>query len=108
MQRQGGAVILNAVNHAGKQYKSNQARHAKPLKAVFFERPATTGNAEDMKNTIAAAMATARLQTASGPVARGVALRFAPGLSCSVGIGTSLSYKRFSKKRMLPSPSPNA
>src|SRR5215467_5189391 len=39
--------------------------------------------------------------------ATGVALRFAPCLSRSVGIGTSLNYKRFSKKRKLPSPSPN-
>jgi hypothetical protein len=41
---------------------------------VLFERPAITGNPEDMKNTTAAAIATGGPQRARGSVGRGVEL----------------------------------
>src|SRR5215475_3881835 len=54
---------------------------------VSLTKPATTGNAVEMQNTIAAVTASERLQSARGWVVRGVGLGFAPWLVGSDVIG---------------------
>src|SRR5262249_9947944 len=55
--------------------------------SVSLTKPATTGNAVEMQNTIAAVTASERLQSARGWVGRGVGLGFAPWLVGSDAIG---------------------
>src|SRR2546427_1287797 len=58
--------------------------------AVFFERPATAGNAEEMTNSTAAVMARGRAQGRCGPVPWGASGGFAGGSMWSEGIGDYL------------------
>ncbi len=67
--------ILNGVaSHFGKA-------------AVFFDRPATAGNAEEMTNSTAAVMARGRSQGRCGPDTWRAALEFVGRLICSADIG---------------------
>src|SRR5262245_49027145 len=62
--------------------------------AVFFERPAATGNADEMKNATAVATASGRPQIASALLVRGLGLGLVRGLICSVAIeGVSSSLR---------------
>ena len=55
--------------------------------AVFFNRPATAGNAEEMTNSTAAVMARGRSQGRCGPDTWRAALEFVGRLICSADIG---------------------
>src|SRR5262249_23401305 len=57
--------------------------------SLSFTKPPTTGNAEDMKNTTAAAMASGRSHRDCGLPVKGVAMRLAGRLVGSVAIGSS-------------------
>ncbi len=55
--------------------------------AVFLDRPATAGNAEEMTNSTAAVMARGRSQGRCGPDTWRAALEFVGRLICSADIG---------------------
>src|SRR5690349_9923774 len=64
--------------------------------AVVVERPAATGNADEMKNTTTVATASGRPQIASASLVRGLGPDLVRGLVCPVAIdGVSRSPRQY-------------
>src|SRR5215475_2318477 len=79
--------IRNASIARTKAMPTSSAPHHLGQDTVSLTKPATTGNAVEMQNTIAAVTASERLQSARGRVLRGVGLGCDPWLVGSDSIG---------------------
>src|SRR5215475_2205382 len=86
--------IRNASIARTKAMPTSSTPHHLGQDSLSLTKPATTGNAVETQNTIAAVTASERRQSARGYVVRGVGLVFAPWLVCSDSIGCpSIKYE---------------
>src|SRR6266849_6100993 len=83
-------MIVNARIARTTDKPTSSLPHHFEKSAVFFERPATVGNAEEMTNSTAAVMARGRAQGRCSPIPWGAAVEFVGGSTWSEGMGDYL------------------
>src|SRR5713101_6199593 len=79
-------MIVNARIARTKDKPTSSLPHHFEKSAVFFERPATAGNAQETTNSAAVVMARGRAQGRCGPVIWGAAGELVAGSICSEGM----------------------